>query len=135
MPAPSHRSRRAHAMAPRANPIAKRSSGWNAVPTHIKTGGSNATRTRAVGSQPQRPRRVVRRNEIAPAISTNQPIYPIFTVLLMARALIDHALITPNALSQWVPNATRGGNGTVCPMWAIHATPPESKGYSGAVVL
>lgn len=73
MPATIHEPRRVQAIAPRANPIAARSWGWKKSSRQNQTGGRQATRTSVAGSQPHRPRLVVRRNETIPASRASQP--------------------------------------------------------------
>jgi hypothetical protein len=40
----------------------------------------------------------------------------------------DHVLMVGKAASQLGPMSDRDGNGTVCPMWALATTAPESNG-------
>ncbi len=135
MPAATHEARRAHATAASASPMAKRSSGWNVLWTHTQTGGRHARTTSVAGSHPRRPRPAARSNAIAPAMRTGQLTYAILSVAATARAGTDHLFMARNARSQLGPIALRGGNFTVCPIWAIAAMPPESSGYRGAVTL
>ena len=112
-------------IARRANPMAKRSSGWKVLSTHIQTGGRRrtvttgrfpATRTATNSSQ----------NHDTPASSGKRSVGDLEG--LRPRVGLRPPAVDGRNRSVVGPNALRGGKGTACPMETSAATPGEKRG-------
>ena len=99
---------------------------------HIQTGGRQATRTRAVGSQPVRPLPAARNNEINPPIRTSQLTQPLHRVGNTAPVFWDQCTMATIALAQLWPRADPVGNGALWPMRVTNPTAPAIRGKTGA---
>ena len=109
--------------------MAKRSSGWKVLSTHIQTGGRRATATTAAGSQRRSTATDRSQNrDHSGQQRKNAQIGDLEGLLPQRRPRHPSGSMADIALPQWGPNALRGGKGTACPMETSAATPAEKRG-------
>ena len=112
--------------------MATTSCGWAYISTQNQTGGRQATISRVVGSQPERPPPVARNSRITPTMRNSQTTYPVRIVGQTALPRCDQPHHGGHRLRTAVTQHGPQGKGTLPPTLATKPMLPAMIGYTGA---